>query len=67
MNRVREAREAKGWNRERLAVEAEVSFGTISNIERGDMPRLQVAQRIARALGQSVSELFPEDPAQAVV
>lgn len=64
-SRCRYYREALGWTRERLKVEADVSISIIDKLERpkraGEMGRLQVAGlvAVAHAMGVSVSELIP--------
>jgi transcriptional regulator with XRE-family HTH domain len=59
--RIRTAREAKDWTRERLAVYASVSASTIGRIERGQLrPRAGTIIALARALGLSAEELAAE-------
>jgi transcriptional regulator with XRE-family HTH domain len=51
----------RGWTQERLAYEAKVAVATISRLERGERNASPlVAFRIAKALGVSVEEAFPE-------
>jgi transcriptional regulator with XRE-family HTH domain len=65
MNTVREHREARGMSRETLAVRASVSYSYISQLEaragRDDEPTpgIDVARRLAEALGVSDAVLFP--------
>jgi len=70
-NRIRELRLAmgrEGWTQERLARVARVSLGTVSRLETGErMPSLLVANRIARALGVSPEEVWPDLPQEAAV
>lgn len=49
--RVRELREEKGYCQEELAKLANTSRKTISRVEQGMLPSLQVADSIMRALG----------------
>lgn len=66
-DRVREARLAKLWTQRRLAREADLAERTISTIERGlHEPSPLTQERIARALGVTREELFPE-PEEAAV
>ena len=53
------ARRARGLSQRELAALAGVSRGTISNIERGELPRVRTAQTIARALGVDLDALLP--------
>jgi putative transcriptional regulator len=58
-NRVREAREWKGWTQAELAERIGVSRKTINTIENGIfVPSTTVALRIARAFGRKVEQLF---------
>jgi len=59
---LREAREAAGISQAILGRWAEVDPATIYNLERGKvaLPRLDTARAIARALGRTPDELFPE-------
>lgn len=50
-DRLRLAREAKGWNQQRLAKEAGLSQGTIGNIEAGIRDGLHSLADLAEALG----------------
>lgn len=59
--RIRDARKAKGWTREHLAVYASVSASTIGRIERGEFrPRAGTIIALARVLGLSAEELGAE-------
>jgi len=61
-NRLREIREAKGFNQRELAEKTHTSQTTISELELGKRkPWLKVARRLARKLGVPVEELFPDD------
>lgn len=59
---VRTLRKKKGMSVTAICAMAGVSPATWYNIERYNLPpkRLDTRQRIARALGVEVSELFPE-------
>lgn len=58
--RVRAARERKGWSRERLAVEAEMSFGAISKVEDGTRTSFQTFAHLADVLGVSVKSFIAQ-------
>jgi transcriptional regulator with XRE-family HTH domain len=60
--RVRELREARGWRREKLAVESGVSYPTLSRIEAGQLPHLSTLIQIANGLGVSLDELIDLTP-----
>lgn len=56
---VTRLREERGWTKTKLADESGVTFQTISYIEHGHVdPRLETAQKLARALGVKMSELL---------
>lgn len=58
-NRVREFREKAGLTQAQLASAADVTVGTISQVELGNVsPRTATALAIARALQATVEELF---------
>ena len=58
-NRLREAREAKGWTQAQLAERIGVSRKTINTVENGVfVPSTLLALSLARALGVSVEQLF---------
>ena len=52
-------REAKGWSREKLAVESGVSYNTIVKIEYGGIknPKIETVIKLAKALGASLDQL----------
>lgn len=61
-NRLREAREAKGWTQADVAARIGVSRKTINTIENGVfVPSTIIALRLARAFGQTVEQLFSID------
>jgi len=61
-NRIREAREAKGWNQRRLAEATHTCQAIISNLERETRkPWLSVAKKLSRVLKVPIKELFPDD------
>lgn len=63
-NRVQEVREAKGLRREDVASRAGITVQTVYTMETGrNQPRLDIAQRVARALGTTLDDLFPMDGA----
>ena len=58
-NRVREAREAKGWTQARLAELTGVSRKTVNTVENGIfLPSTMVALKLSHALGETVEALF---------
>jgi putative transcriptional regulator len=58
-NRVREAREAKGWTQAELATRIGVSRKTVNTVENSVfIPSTIVALKIARAVGEPVEALF---------
>ena len=58
-NRLREAREAKGWTQSDLAEQIGVSRKTINTIENGVfIPSTVIALKLARAFGRTVEQLF---------
>lgn len=58
-NRVREAREAKGWTQAELATRIGVSRKTVNTVENAVfVPSTVVALKLARALGEPVEGLF---------
>ena len=61
--RVKAAREAKGWTQTQLAVKAEVRQATISAIETGKSKGVDfdVLERLARSLGVEPGELLERD------
>jgi putative transcriptional regulator len=59
MNRLREARDAKGWTQAELAARVGVSRKTINTVEnRVFMPSATLAIKLAAALGVTVEQLF---------
>ena len=55
---LRVERAKKGWSQEDLARESGVAVNTIARYESGrNMPSLNVAAKMARALGCSIDEL----------
>lgn len=63
--RIRERREARGWTQVRLAQETGIPRATLANYESGRRePDLETIQRLAQALGTSMSYLVgeTEDP-----
>lgn len=58
-NRVREAREARGWTQAELAERIGVSRKTVNTVENSVfIPSTTVALKLARALGEPVEGLF---------
>jgi transcriptional regulator with XRE-family HTH domain len=63
--RARDLRMARGWSRERLAMEAGLSPDAIARIERGERnPRLETLERIGAAVGVPLPKFvdFGEPP-----
>lgn len=57
-DRIKQVREAKGWTQERLADEASISRGFLSEVEkRGKNISLDLLLRVATVLGASVGYL----------
>jgi transcriptional regulator with XRE-family HTH domain len=55
---------AKGWNRERLAVESDLSIATVNRLENDQRtPTLDTVLQVARALEVSVDELLGDQGA----
>ena len=58
-NRLRAAREARGWTQAQLADAIGVSRKTINTVENGVfVPSTLIALKLARALGEPVERLF---------
>ena len=57
-NEVRDCRTALGWSTTKLAAEAEVTEGTIRNIEAQKGVSGTTQMRVAQALGKKVEEVF---------
>jgi len=57
---IRRLRKEKGWTQAKLAARAEVTQGYIAQLEAGTRQRLslEVADRLARALGVGVADLL---------
>ena len=57
--RLRKAREARGWSQARLVNESGVGVATVSRAENGRFePRQETARRLAEALGVRVAWLL---------
>ena len=58
-NRIREAREARGWTQGQLAERIAVSRKTVNTVENGIfVPSTVIALKLARELGEPVEALF---------
>ena len=58
-NRLREAREAKGWTQAELAERIGMSRKTVNTVENGVfVPSTLLALKIARAVGRPVEQIF---------
>jgi len=63
--RIKQVREAKGWTQERLADEAKISRGFLSEVEKhGKNISLDLLLRVANALGASVAYLATGEGSQ---
>lgn len=61
MNKLKELRRKKGMVMRELAVLSRVDASTLSTIERyGYVPGSEIRQRIARALGLQVEDIWPD-------
>ena len=57
--RIKYLRSLRKWSQEDLALEAEVNKNYLSDLERGERnPTVKVLEKIAKALGISISDLF---------
>ena len=66
--RIRALRVARGATLRKLAAEARVTESFLSQVERGvASPSIASVQRIARALGTSIAELFATDDRAGIV
>lgn len=66
--RIRSLRLARGATLRQMAAEAGVTESFLSQVERGvASPSIATVQRIARALGQSIAELFAADEPAGIV
>ena len=64
-DRIRQVREAKAWTQDRLADEAQISRGFLSDVENhGKNISLEFLLRVANALGASVAYLATGEGAQ---
>ena len=62
-NRLRELRETRGWSQGALAEQLEVSRQTVNALETGKYdPSLPLAFRIARTFGESIEQIFSDEP-----
>lgn len=65
MNNVKKYRDKKHWTQKELAVKAGMYVSEISRFEQEkQMPTLNRAQSLARALGVTVDDLFPMEVEQ---
>ena len=62
-DRIRELRQARGWNQTDLAARAGLRQGTIANLETGarDNPTQDTLDKLARAFGLTIAELIGND------
>lgn len=62
MNRIREIRDSLKISRQALANKANISMSYLYDLERHRYsPTIEVAHRIAAALGKRLDEVFPPD------
>jgi transcriptional regulator with XRE-family HTH domain len=59
-NNLRRFREEANLSQEALARRADLSMMTVNRVERGRIPSLATARKIARALGRTVDEIWPD-------
>lgn len=61
-NNIRKIRQKKGMSQDRLSKEADLALNTIVKIETGESPNptVETLEKIAKALGVSVAELFKD-------
>ena len=59
---IRKIRQKKGISQDRLSKEADLALNTIVKIETGENPNptVETLEKIAKALGVSVAELFKD-------
>ena len=65
-NKMDQLREAKGWTKTNLSIQAGVSDFTLNGIRKGKDVRDATAQCIADALGVKLEDLLPEEEGRAV-
>jgi len=57
--RILYLRKQKGWSQEDLSLEADINKNYICDLENGRRnPSLEIIERLAKAFGISISELF---------
>jgi transcriptional regulator with XRE-family HTH domain len=61
-NNIRKIRQKKGISQDRLSKEADLALNTIVKIETGESPNptVETLEKIAKALGVSIAELFKD-------
>jgi len=59
---IRRIRKEKGISQDRLSKEADLALNTVVKIETGESPNptVETLQKIAKALGVSISDLFKQ-------
>ena len=67
MNRIRAARQARGWTQAELAERARVSARTIHAVEKGDDCRQATKRRVLIALGVPWDERYDYFPRMQMV
>jgi len=68
MNELKAARERLGLRSEVVAGRADISLVYYRRLEAGlSKPTLPVARRVASALGMTVDEVWPDEPAHEMV
>lgn len=66
MNQLEKLRTAKGMSRQALADAAQVARVSIGRYEKGDrVPDLNIANRLAKAIGCSIEDLIDDEKASA--
>lgn len=67
-NRIALLRTDRGLSRQELADKVDVNYQTIGFIERGDYaPSLELAFKIAAALGAVITDVFSDEPFQPIL
>ena len=66
VNELERLREAKGWTKKNLSIQASVSDFTLNRIWKGEDVREATAQCIADAFGVKLEDLLPEEEERVV-
>lgn len=64
-SRLRELRQARDTTQADLAREAQVALSHLAKLEKGEAaPGLDLLERLAKALGTTITDLLPQPPAE---